>query len=227
MSEEQPPAPQPMPEQQPAAAAVPPPAQTYPPQQPQSQKSSGMKVCLIIAAVVFGIFLLGAGTCVFVVGKGVKDVSKNINEQEQQSACKGNTGNLASANYPDKQGTDCLAGADGTVEVGQQKVTATGWQRVTDPTFNNKLICGNVAITNTASKTQSYNEFDFKIQDPSGAVEGPALSGGDGKLSSGQLVTGGNTSGKVCLKDSGKSGQYVVIFKPGVERARGIWLVNL
>lgn len=213
MSDVQPPQPQP---QMPA-----PQAQPYP---PPPQKSSGLKTCLIVAAVVFGVFLLGAGSCVFVVGKGVDDVSKNIQEQEQQNACKGG-GDLASVNYPDKQGTDCLARPDGTVEAHQQKVTVTGWQRTTDPTFGNKVICGNVTITNNANKTQSYNQFDFKVQDPAGAVESFELSSAD--LGSGDLVAGGTKSGTVCVKDTGKSGQYVVIWKPSFEKTRGIWLVNL
>jgi hypothetical protein len=194
--------------------------------QPPEQKKSCWKVCGIIAAVVLGIFALGAGFCAVVVGKAVKETAENIKEQEKLEACR-SSGNLDAVNYPDKQETDCVAGSDNTIELQQYRVTAGSWRRETDPVFKNKLICGDVTITNLADRTQPFNVYDFKVQDPSGTVLSFALQSSEGSLGAGVLVSGGTTSGKVCVDDTGKPGQYIIIWKPSFERSRGIWIVNL
>jgi hypothetical protein len=72
-----------------------------------------------------------------------------------------------------------------------------------------------------------YSHLDWKLQIPTGKVQSFELLTG-GTLGSGDLVTGGTTSGSVCFSDSGEHGQFVLIWKPEALRSdRGIWVTTL
>ena len=127
--------------------------------------------------------------------------------------------------YPDKQSTDCVALPDNSVAIANTKVTAT-WSRLQD-SFQQNVICGAVTIKNNNSSTISYNEFDWKLQTPSGTVLDTTVAASNA-LNSGDLVGGGTATGNVCFTDPGTSGSYVGIYKPDAFNAtRGIWLFPL
>lgn len=128
--------------------------------------------------------------------------------------------------YPDQQTThDCVALPDSSVSVANATVTAT-WAKAQDPTGSNQ-ICAAVTIKNHNTSTISFNEFDFKLQSPSGKVEDAGVAFTNA-LNSGDIVGGGTTSGNICFDDPGQAGTYVGIYKPDPFSAdRGIWLVPL
>jgi hypothetical protein len=103
-------------------------------------------------------------------------------------------------------------------------VTATAFTPVTDE-FSGKTLCTTVTVHNGTSKSQDYNEFDFKVQTPGGDVSSLSAQGSGGTLGSGTLVAGGTKTGRLCTTDAGEKGQYVFIYKPNAfESDRGIWL---
>jgi hypothetical protein len=129
------------------------------------------------------------------------------------------------AAYPDQQKTDCVALPDNSVAMANTAVTAT-WTRSTD-SLSQAVICAAVTIKNNNKSTISYNEFDWKLQTPSGKVLDASLADTNA-LNSGDLVGGGTASGNVCFDDPAQSGGYVGIYKPDPYNAtRGIWLFPL
>ena len=182
---------------------------------------------LIAVVVLFG----GCSAIVFGTAKAVDDAAKNLSPSsgtESGGAPTDNPGCTKNPpSYPDQQKThDCVALPDGSVSVANATVTATGWARTQD-SIGDSSICADVSIKNNNTSTISYNEFDFKLQSPTGTVTDPGFTL-SGSLDSGDLVAGGTATGKVCFKDPGQTGTYVVIYKPNpFSASRGIWLVPL
>jgi hypothetical protein len=103
-------------------------------------------------------------------------------------------------------------------------ITATPFKAQSD-TFGGKALCTNVTIKNSATKSQDYNVFDFKVQTPGGVVATTSTMGIGGTLDSGTLIAGASKTGLVCTDDKGEKGMYVFIYKPNpFESDRGIWL---
>ena len=85
---------------------------------------------------------------------------------------------------------------------------------LTDKTqqFIGPLKCAEVSYRNTGSTQAPYNLFDWKMQNPQGAITGASI-GGDNTLSSGQLAPGGTTSGQVCFDAKGnQDGAYILTY---------------
>jgi hypothetical protein len=133
---------------------------------------------------------------------------------------------VAGVSYAGRQKADKLAAADGSVQLSGYTTTVANVERTTDP-LSRDLLCGDVTILNRDSDAQRYSTFDFRLQTPGGDVRDATITTGDG-LDTGDLISGGTKTGKVCWEDPGQSGQYVVIWKPDVFNAdRGIWLVTV
>lgn len=80
-----------------------------------------------------------------------------------------------------------------------------------------KTLCSTVTYQNGGSDTASFNGgFDWKLQDPNGAIMTTGLLGSDNLLTAGQLVPGGKTSGDVCFDapQGSPSGTYVLLLDP-------------
>lgn len=86
-----------------------------------------------------------------------------------------------------------------------------------------------VALTmkNVDKKTHSYGSFDWKVQTPQGQVIHSAITA-EQSLSSGDFVSGGNTSGSVIFEVGSTKGTFYVIYKPGlIDASRGIWQASI
>lgn len=80
------------------------------------------------------------------------------------------------------------------------------------PQFGGPLKCAEVSYRNTGSTQVPFNMFDWKLQNPAGAITDVTI-GGDNTLSSGQLAPGGTTSGQVCFDArDGQSGAYTLTY---------------
>jgi hypothetical protein len=78
-------------------------------------------------------------------------------------------------------------------------------------------VCTPVSYQNSQSTPVSFNLlFDWKLQDPNGAITSATVFGSKHMLQSGQIAPGGQTSGDVCFDASNgsPSGQYVVLYDP-------------
>ncbi len=97
-----------------------------------------------------------------------------------------------------------------------------------DSTFGPTL-CTNVTIVNNGQDSQSFNPFDYKLQDPAGASRDTTLGGSDTLLNSGDLAPGGTVTGDVCFDDpTAAAGQYALIYAPpfSFSNERAVWVNN-
>jgi hypothetical protein len=172
----------------------------------------------IIPSALVGIIVIGA----IAGGSGTKNRAPGNRETATAPT------HAPSVMYPDQQPKDHVAGTDGKVELFDQTVTASNLHRVS-PRYSKPGICADVSLVNHASKSQDYNEFDFKLQTPSGDVRSfDVVFGQENGLGSGQLVPGGAKSGTVCFQDNGEKGRFILIWKPNpFDASRGIWLFSL
>ncbi len=79
------------------------------------------------------------------------------------------------------------------------------------------LLCTDVNYQNGSDETASFNGgFDWKVQDPNGAILMNTFSGSDNALNSGELAPGGKTAGQVCFESGSASpkGTYIVLLDP-------------
>lgn len=85
-----------------------------------------------------------------------------------------------------------------------------------------------VTLRNGGDETKPYNALDWKVQGPSGTVHDANPFGGEGGIESGDLITGGTTSGTVSFEVKGEKGDFYVIWKPDpFDAARGVWKVTI
>jgi hypothetical protein len=187
---------------------------------PAAPASSNNNGCLIALAIVGGLIVLVVVAALVAVAVGGKKVAHNIQTavESAQATCGG-------FSYPDHQATDhCAALGSPVLDFGQT-VTASNARRLPG-LLNRSEICADVTYLNRSNDTKNYNRFDWKLQTPTGKVQSFQITGAT--LGSGQLVSGGTTSGSVCFDDGGEHGQFVLIWKPDVVRPdRGIWLVQM
>jgi len=186
----------------------PPPTGAVPP--PAAKRSRG-RGCLTALAVMAGLVV------VMIVVVAVVAGSKSSNSKSAaQKTC-------ASFSYPDHQGNDHCGQSGQTVEDFGLTMTAANIRRATTDPILGPEICADVSYVNRSTSTKDFDEFDWKLQTPSGVVQSFEIT--DATLGSGQVVAGGNKSGTVCFKDNGEKGQFVLIWKPDPLRSdRGIWL---
>ncbi|MEY2421097.1 MAG: hypothetical protein QOI95_1164 [Acidimicrobiaceae bacterium] len=136
-----------------------------------------------------------------------------------------NEASCAAVTYADHQTGDQCADAQSQVKLQGYTMTATNVRREPEAVFGPE-ICADVTYLNRADAASSYNEFEWKLQTPSGVVQSFELT--DASLGSGQIVPGGTKSGTVCFKDNAETGQFVLIWKGEFFQSdRGIWIVNL
>ena len=85
-----------------------------------------------------------------------------------------------------------------------------------DGTFG-KSLCTTVKYGNGTNAAVSFNEFDWKLQGPNGAILSTTIGGSRNLLNSGDLAPGGSVSGDVCFDaKSGAQGQYVVLYQGSI-----------
>lgn len=75
------------------------------------------------------------------------------------------------------------------------------------------IVCTSVTIQNTSASTKSFNIFEWKMQDPNGAIRNLNVFGGGESIGSGDLAPEGTASGEVCFDGDPSSapGEYVVL----------------
>jgi hypothetical protein len=90
-------------------------------------------------------------------------------------------------------------------------------------------LCSNVTIVNNGKDSQSFNPYDYKLQDPAGASRDVTIGGTDNALNSGDLAPGGTVSGDVCFDNkTAASGTYALIYAPAFSfsNERAVWVNN-
>jgi TM2 domain-containing membrane protein YozV len=77
-----------------------------------------------------------------------------------------------------------------------------------------------VQLENTSTKTQPYNEFDFRVQTAGGQVlDHTIVFSSTNPLNSGDLVSGGKVAGQVVFQVPLENGHQYIIWKPNAFNA--------
>lgn len=133
-------------------------------------------------------------------------------------------------NRVDRQPNDVERRVGETVEVGGYAVTVANaefQQSVSDFEDAGYLIA-DVEIVNNSDRAQPYNVFDFRVQTPGGEVQDAGFVTVPDQLESGDLVQGGETSGKVVFEIGDEKGMFFILYKPNAfDDARGVWGVRV
>lgn len=108
--------------------------------------------------------------------------------------------------------SDLTAMAGETINGKDLSITTTPLLASTD-IVGDPIVCTTATIQNTSTSTKSFNIFEWKMQDPNGAIRNPNVFGGGDSIGSGDLAPGGTASGEVCFDGSPYSvpGEYVVL----------------
>jgi hypothetical protein len=131
-----------------------------------------------------------------------------------------------------------FAGAteDDVVAEAGQAVTADGVTTTTtalttgDSTLGDTL-CTTATYDNGSDAPAAFSSFDWKLQDPNGAILSPTIAGSSNILRSGELAPGGTMTADVCFDapQGDASGQFVVLLDPSFRFSsdRIAWLNNV
>jgi hypothetical protein len=135
----------------------------------------------------------------------------------------------STTSYPGQEPDDVVANNAGVANLSGVIV------RLTKPTtgpddLGREILCAAVSVRNETTTQLSYDYFDWSVQYPDGDVQRADPMGTDEDLASGQLIPGGDVSGKLCFDDPAQAGLYVLSFEvePGLATSspRGVWLVK-
>jgi Domain of unknown function (DUF4352) len=117
--------------------------------------------------------------------------------------------------FPGATKNDTIAKAGDAVNKDDLVLTTTAL-KAGDSTFG-KSLCSRMTYQNNKKDAVSFNAFDWKLQDPNGAILTTTIGGSSNLLNSGDLAPGGKVSGDVCFDNkSGASGQYVLLYQGNV-----------
>ena len=131
--------------------------------------------------------------------------------------------------FPGATAQDVVAEAGAAVDVDGLTVTATTLT-AGDDTLGETL-CTTATYRNGTASAATFTLFDWKLQDPNGAILNTGIVGSDNVLRTGEIAPGGSASGDVCFDapQGGPSGQYVVLLDPSFSftSERVAWLNTL
>lgn len=116
--------------------------------------------------------------------------------------------------FPGATSDDVVAQAGEAVNADGLTVTTTALEEG-DGTLGETL-CTTATYNNGTDAPATFSLFDWKLQDPNGAILMTGIIGSDNALSSGEIAPGGTASGDVCFTapQGNPAGQYVVLLDP-------------
>lgn len=180
---------------------------------------------VVLAFLVIGIIAAAAG------GSDTTDTANGSNSESSESATAEDAVRFTDRADIQDGDVEVLPGEAATV--GGVQMTLSGVE--TKQSINefdsaasgNVYLIADVSIENTSDETQAYNVFDFRIQTAGGQVLDGAFTTLEGTLGSGDLVSGGTTTGKVVFEVPVEEGNMYVLWKPNAFNAdRAVVQVN-
>jgi hypothetical protein len=118
------------------------------------------------------------------------------------------------AAVPGNHAGDVVGKRGDTLTLGTMSVKAEKLRQVSSQ-YGPAVKCSKVTYTNTGTSQESFNSYDWKLQNPSGAATSSTYISSDTLLSSGQLAPGGTTSGDVCFDTTAPMKGWVLLYAPG------------
>jgi hypothetical protein len=186
----------------------PPPAYNQPPKR--------RKIWPFVLGGVLGVFILFFGGCVaFValVGKSMDSSKPSVSVNGSTNQSSGNKG----PTFPGEQANDTGANAGDSVTVDGVTFTSAPLQRTQGQFGDTTYLCTLLTIKNGSDKPARFSDvWDWKLQNPSGTIRDANLLGTENKLASGEVASGGSTSGDVCFENQSGAGTYVVLLDPTI-----------
>ncbi|MHA4852737.1 DUF4352 domain-containing protein [Rhodococcus sp. MSC1_016] len=162
--------------------------------------------------ILVGLFVLAFGGCFAVMA--------SITDSDDATVTPGNGGQPADSGltFAGKQGGDTAAKAGDAVTLDDVTITTNPLFDTTDFAGEPQL-CTAVTIKNAGDKPANFHDWDWKLQDPTGAIRSTSYTGRDGQLSHGEVATGGTVTGDVCFDNPPGSppGQYIVLNDPSLD----------
>lgn len=163
-----------------------------------------------------------------VAAGGGDDAGENVSTAARGAAEEASTPQTVDPSRPDAQKEDQEVPIGQSVRISGYTATVTkaGFQQEISQFEDEGYMVVDVTIANRDDKAQPYNTFHWKLQTPNGQVVDPAIVGN--QLGAGDLVAGGNVTGKVIFEVGSSKGDFFVIYKPDAfDAARGIWKVTI
>jgi hypothetical protein len=144
----------------------------------------------------------------------------SITDSDDATVTPGNGGQPADngLTFAGMQGGDTAANAGDAVTLDDVTITANSLFDTTDFAGDPHL-CTAVTIKNAGDKPANFHDWDWKLQDPAGAIRSTSYTGRAGQLSYGEVATGGTVTGDVCFDNPPGSppGQYIVLNDPSFD----------
>jgi hypothetical protein len=213
---------------------------------------TGANGCVVALAVVGGIvvLLVVAVIVVTVIGASSSDKAAPAHRasatpssgspggsSQPAAACKDTPDSVAlntkaQGLYPTRpgiQGDDHESTLGDCVRVDGVSAFAVAVRTMSEQYTGDKALVVTALERNRDAGPKSYNEFDWKLQTPSGQLLSPTIFIGDigPSLGSGELVTGGEVAGSMAFAYQGP-GTYYVIWEPSFFNTdRGVWGVTV
>ena len=130
--------------------------------------------------------------------------------------------------YQGQRPGDVLATSTGVAQISGVRVTLG--DPVVVPALGHMLLCVPVSVDNRGIAAAMTGAVTWALHSPTGVVEHPASMATNEVVSQGHLFPGKDVTGRLCFKEPGQGGVYVVTFSPhprSATRSRAVWLVHL
>lgn len=205
------------------------PQQGFQNQAPPKKKGGCMKFGLIALGVLIVLVIIIAAT------SGGGDDSASVSSGSESSESNGgdtapgdSTGD--GVQFMGKSDKDTGANAGDTITKKDIAITTTPLELAPSNGFSEAQVCTTVTIQNNGDSQESFNTFDWTMQDPNGTSRNSSFMSSDNvpSLSSGEIAPGGQTSGAVCFDGdpSALPGEYVVLYTGNIFTSDRLGWVN-
>ncbi|WP_307846291.1 DUF4352 domain-containing protein [Rhodococcus sp. CX] len=161
-----------------------------------------------------GVVVLFFGGCVALIASSTGDDEATVTPGDDGGSAQSNERGLT---FQGKQDGDTAANAGDAVTLDAITITTTPLSEVNDP--YSAVLCTTVSINNGGDDSADFAEFDWKLQDPAGAIRDTWITGRPNLLGYGAVAPGGTATGEVCFDNRAGSppGQYVVLYDPSFD----------
>lgn len=184
-------------------------------QQPAPKKKGG---CMKIGLIVLGVIIV-LGIIIGVAGGGDDSGDSSSAGGSGQDSAQDSGAVDSGIDFNGKTDDDLGANAGETISQNDLAITTTPLE-TRQSQYSPTQLCTTITIENNSDQQQSFNMFDWQMQDPNGASQSgmpPFDSSGSG-LSSGEIAPGGQTTGDICFEGDPATmpGEYVVLYQGNI-----------
>lgn len=193
---------------------------------PQKKRGGCMKIGLIALGVLVALGVIIGAT------SGGDDSATVTSGSGSSEPAGGAVDEAADSGVPfmGKTEKDTGATAGETITMDGIAITAAPLQAYPSDGYSEPQLCTTITVLNNGDSQESFNPFDWSLQDPNGAARSSSfMNRSDAPdLSSGQLAPGGQTTGAVCFDGDASAvpGEYVVLYTGNVFLSERLGWVN-